>query len=349
MTPTLSESIEIQSFEPAQRESWDAFVESHPEGTFFHLSGWREVIERSFGHACPYLSVRRGGEITGILPLVHVRSRLFSNALISNAFCVYGGPLAKDEASLEALNQAAEDLGRSLGVDYVEYRSLRPCRSDWARNDSLYVTFRKEILPEPEANLLAIPRKQRAMVRKGIKAGLVEEQEETVDRFYRIYAESVRNHGTPVYAKAFFANLKAIFGEACEVTLVSKDGSPLTGVVSFRFRDEILPYYGGGTADARRLAAFDFMYWQVMKRACEAGLKVFDFGRSKRDTGSFAFKRHWGFEPTPLHYEYRLIGAEEVPEINPLNPKYRLAIALWKRLPLAGANLIGPLVSRALG
>ena len=345
----MSDSIDIQRFEELRQDDWDAFVTAHPEGTFFHLAGWREVIERSFGHACPYLAASRNGKITAVLPLVHLKSRLFSNALISNAFCVYGGPLAADEASLEALNRAAEELGRDLGVDYVEYRSLRPCRGDWARNDSLYVTFRKTILPEPEANLLAIPRKQRAMVRKGIKAGLVEEEDESVDRFYRIYAESVRNHGTPVYAKAFFANLKKTFQDACRVTIVSRDGGPLSGVVSFRFRDEILPYYGGGTADARRFAAFDFMYWQVMSWACEAGLKIFDFGRSKRDTGSFAFKRHWGFEPTPLHYEYRLFGAEDVPEINPLNPKYRLAIALWKRMPLAGANLIGPLVSRALG
>ena len=345
----MPETIEIHSYEPQQRDRWDRFVEASPEGTFFHLAGWRQVVEESFGHRCHYLYATRGDDVTGVLPLVHVRSRLFSNALISNAFCVYGGPLAEDPASLAALDEAAETLGRSLGVDYLEYRMRQVCHDDWECNDQLYVTFRKPILPELEANMKAIPRKQRAMVRKGIKAGLIDEEDESVDRFYRIYSESVRNHGTPVYSKGFFANLKKVFQDACKITIVSKDTNPLSGVISFRFRNEILPYFGGGTALARKAAAYDFMYWQVMKRACEAGLEVFDFGRSKRDTGSFAFKRHWGFEPAPLHYEYRLFGRSDVPDINPLNPKYRLAIAMWKRLPLAGANLIGPMVARALG
>ncbi len=339
----------VRDFEPALQARWDGFVEAHPEGTFCHLAAWRSVIEESFGHRCHYLCALRGETITGVLPLVHVKSRLFANALVSNAFCVYGGPLAADPESLAALDAAAEALGRSLAVEHLEYRNMRPMHEGWPRNDSLYVTFRKPILPDPEANLLAIPRKQRAMVRKGIKAGLVEEIDEGVERFYRIYAESVRNHGTPVFARGFFANLKKQFGAACEISIVSKDQRPISGVVSFRFRNEILPYFGGGIGEARKSAAYDFMYWQVMRRACESGLEIFDFGRSKRDTGSFAFKRHWGFEPTPLHYEYRLFGAEAVPEINPLNPKYRLAIALWKRLPVPVANLIGPLVARDLG
>ena len=344
MDSGVLDSVEVRSFDPALSEAWDSFVEANEAGTFFHLAAWRQVIEESFGHRCHYLCAMRAGQITGVLPLVHVNSRLFSNALISNAFCVYGGPLAKDPASLAALDEAAEAVGQRLGVDYLEYRMREPHHETWPCNDQLYVTFRKPILPEPEANMLAIPRKQRAMVRKGIKAGLTEEEDQDVERFYRIYSESVRNHGTPVYSKAFFANLKKTFQESCKITIVTKERVALAGVISFRFRKEILPYFGGGIQSARKAAAYDFMYWQVMKRACESGLEIFDFGRSKRDTGSFAFKRHWGFEPTPLHYEYRLFGASEVPEINPLNPKYRMAIALWKRLPLAAANQIGPMV-----
>jgi len=341
--------LEIRSLDEGTERAWDAFVEARPDGSQFHLSGWKRVIESAFGHRCEYLCATRSGRITGVLPLVHVRSRLFSNALISTAFCVYGGPLAEDSASLAALDDAALELGRSLGVDYVEYRLRKRAHDDWVCNDSLYATFRKEILPEPEANLLAIPRKQRAMIRKGAKQGLRCADDQGVDRFFRLYSESVRNLGTPVYPRRFFDLLKAEFAEACEITVVEKDGSALSAVMSFLFRDEVLPYYGGGCADARNNAAYDFMYWNVMARASERGVKTFDFGRSKLGTGSYDFKRHWGFDPIPLCYEYCLLAADGVPEINPLNPKYRLAISVWKQLPLSAANLIGPYLSRSLG
>ena len=267
----VSGALDIRTLQGDTDDDWDSFARSRPDGTFFHLSGWKPVVEQSFGHRCHYLYAVRDQRIVGILPLVHIRSRVFSNALISNAFCVYGGPLAADQESADALDLAAEDLGRSLGVEYVEYRMMRASGRDWPANRSLYVTFRKEILPDEEANLLAIPRKQRAMVRKGIKGGLVTEADTNVDRFYRIYAESVRNHGTPVYGKRFYRTLKEVFADSCEIDVVTKNGEPLSAVMSFAFRDEILPYYGGGSPLAREaLAAFDFMYWQVMKRVLRA-------------------------------------------------------------------------------
>lgn len=340
--------VDVQPLEAAERPQWDAFVQACPEATFFHLSGWQQVIERSFGHRCYFLLARSGGTVRGVLPLVHVASRLFGNALISNAFCVYGGPAAADAAAGAALDQAALELAERLGVDHLEYRLRAPRHEDWARNDELYVTFRKPLDPEPERNLLAIPRKQRAMVRKGIKAGLRSEVDTEIDRFFRVYAESVRNLGTPVFGKRYFRTLKEVFGPACEILMVVHGGRAVSGVMSFRFRDEIVPYYGGGSAEARRLAANDFMYWEVMRRACEGGVRTFDFGRSKRGTGSYAFKRHWGFEPEPLPYEYRLMRRQDLPGVTPANPTYRLYIALWKRLPLHVANLIGPRIARDL-
>jgi len=331
-----------------RRAQWDDFVTTCPEATFFHLSGWQEVIETAFGHRGHFLIAESGGAIRGVLPLVHVRSRLFGNTLVSNAFCVLGGPVAVDEAARAALDRAAVALARDLGVDHLEYRLRAPAHDDWACNRDLYVTFRKQIAPDPDRNLAAIPRKQRAMVRKGIKAGLKSELDDGTERLFRVYSESVRNLGTPVFPKRYFAALKRVFGPACEILVVVADGRPVSGVMSFFFRDEVLPYYGGGVATARQLAANDFMYWEVMRRAAERGIKVFDFGRSKRGTGSFAFKKHWGFAPEPLCYEYKLIRATAVPEVNPTNPKYSRAIALWRRLPLPVANLIGPVIARGL-
>jgi len=333
----------------ADEGRWDAFVESCPAATFFHRVGWKRVIEGSLGHDCHYLYVETAGEIRGVLPLVHIRSRLFSNALISNAFCVYGGPAAKDRDAYDALEGAAVDLAGTLGVDYLEFRSRSRGNVDWLCNQDLYVAFRSRLDPNPEANLLAIPRKQRAMVRKGIKAALASRVEPDIDRFYSIYAESLRNLGTPVLPKRYFATLKETFGEACDVLTVTSSGRPLASVVSFYFRDEVHPYYGGGIRAARASAANDFMYWELMRRACGRGYRVFDFGRSKRGTGSFAFKRHWGFEPEPLCYEFLLFRGSELPAYNPANPKYKAAIALWKKLPLGVANMLGPVLARNLG
>jgi len=342
------DSIQVDSLLEGADADWDRFVEGRPEGTFFHLSGWKAVIEESFGHRCHYLMARQGGEVVGVLPLTHVRGRIFGNSLFSNGFCVYGGPLAATPAALGALDQAAIDLARDLGVERIEYRLRAPLHPDWPCNSETYVTFRKVIEVDPEKAMLAIPRKQRAMVRKGIKEGLASDVDTGVDRLYPLYAESLRNLGTPVVGRRYFECLKSVFADASEVVTVVKDGQPLSSVISFFFRDEVLPYYGGGGAAARSYAANDFMYWEVMRRACEQGLRLFDFGRSKVGTGSFAFKKHWGFEPEPLHYEHFLLRLDKVPEINPLNPKYALMVATWKRLPLVVANTLGPLIAREL-
>ncbi|MEM7226386.1 MAG: FemAB family XrtA/PEP-CTERM system-associated protein [Pseudomonadota bacterium] len=339
----------IKVLDHGAADQWDAFVLSHERATFFHRAGWKEVIERSFGHRCHFLYAERAGAVSGVLPLVHVKSALFGSSLVSNAFCVYGGPVARDPTSLAALDREAQDLAQSLGVDYLEYRLRDAEHPDWASNSELYATFRKALDPEAEKNLQAVPRKQRAMVRKGIKAGLTGQIDRDIGRFFRIYSESVRNLGTPVFGRRYFETLKAVFGSDCEVLTVAQGDRALASVMSFTFRDEVLPYYGGGLPEARGVAAYDFMYWEVMRRACEDGIRVFDFGRSKRGTGAFSFKKHWGFEPEALHYEYKLLKASEIPSVNPLNPKYRLYIALWKRLPLAMANRIGPVVARALG
>jgi FemAB-related protein (PEP-CTERM system-associated) len=332
---------------------WDAFVETCPDASFFHRAGWKRVIEEAFGHRCHFLqATREDGDsrtIVGVLPLGHIRSRLFGNALISAPFAVYGGAAAVDSEAATALEQAACQLADELGVDYLELRHRRPRHPDWPTQDALYVTFRKTIDPDPEVNMKAIPRKQRAMVRKGIKAGLVGRVEDTVDRFYPVYAESVRNLGTPVYSQRYFRLLKEEFGPDCEVLTVEKDGVPAAAVMSFYFRDEVLPYYGGGTATSRFLKANDFMYWDLMRRAGERGIRVFDYGRSKRDTGSYRFKTHWGFEPETLYYEYYLVKATAMPELNPTNPKYRLFIDLWKRMPLKLSMWLGPFIVKNLG
>ena len=328
---------------------WDAFVQACPQATFFHLSGWQRVLRGSFGHDTHFLCAEHEGRIGAVLPLAHVRSWLFGNSLTSLPFAVYGGVAATDEDAAHALEAQAVALARTLDVGHLELRNLQPRHTDWPHQD-LYVTFRKALAADEQANLLAIPRKQRAMVRKGIANGLASAIDQGVDRFFDLYADNVHRHGTPALPRRWFQLLRETFGDACEVLIVTDaQGTPVSGVMSFYFRDEVLPYYAGDTPAARDLAANDFKYWELMRRACARGLKTFDYGRSKQGTGSYAFKKNWGFEPQPLHYEFHLHTRQSVPQHNPSNARYRLLIEAWRRMPRALANGLGPWVVRSLG
>jgi FemAB-related protein (PEP-CTERM system-associated) len=331
-----------------RRADWDAFVCARPDATFFHLCGWEQVLRQAFGHRTHYMYCEQAGAIVGVLPLAEVRSLVFGHALVSTPFCVYGGIVAASTEAFVALESAAMKLARQLRVDYLEMRNLRNLHADWPTKD-LYSTFIRTIDADSERNLLAIPRKQRAMVRKGIERELQVRYDKSTDDCYRMYSESVRNLGTPVFAKSYLDILLRVFGKDAQVLTITHQGVPVSSVLSFRFRDQILPYYGGGTAAARSLAANDYMYWAVMEHACAQGLKVFDFGRSKRETGAYDFKKNWGFEPRQLHYQYFLVKAPQMPDLSPKNPKYELLIKTWRKLPVGVANALGPFVAKYLG
>ncbi len=340
--------MQIRVLSASEAAGWDAYVAAHPEATFFHRSGWRRILEETLGHRSHYLYAEIDGRIAGILPLGHIRSRLFGNSLISTPFCVYGGIIADNAEVSAALDDAACHLAHSLGVDYLELRNQKPGQKLRPSKD-LYVTFRKPLSDDVEANFRAIPRKQRAMIRRSGESGLVGIIDDEPDRLYRVYAESVRNLGTPVFPRELFYALKSVFGPDCEVFTVERRGHALSSVMSFYFRDQVLPYYGGGTRAARLCHANDFLYWELMRRGCERGVRIFDFGRSKKATGSYQYKCHWGIQPEPLAYEFELVKATHIPDLNPLNPKYRLFIAAWKHLPLPLSMAIGPFLARNLG
>jgi FemAB-related protein (PEP-CTERM system-associated) len=341
--------IVVREMGDGDRARWDAFVLASRAATFFHRSAWRDVVESVFGHRTVFLYAEQAGRIVGVLPLARQKSVLFGDALISLPFCVYGGVVADDRRAADALLDAAEARAADLGVGHLECRNLQRQRAAWSTTD-LYVTFRKTITADHETNMLAIPRKQRAMVRKGIKANLVSVVDDDVDRFFALYADNVHRHGTPAQSRRYFETLQRTFGDDCRVlTVVTPAGAAVSSVLSFAFRDEILPYYAGDALASRETAANDFKYWELMRRSADAGITLFDYGRSKVGTGPYDFKRNWGFEPLPLAYEYKLVRAPQVPENNPLNPKYRAFIALWQRLPLPVANRLGPLIARSLG
>lgn len=337
----------VKRMETRDGDRWDTFVRDAPAATFFHRSAWRGIIE-GLGHRCHYLYAERGGRITGILPLAEIRSRLFGHSLISTPFCVYGGIVASDRESEARLTDAATALAGELQVDYLELRNREPRNGGWPIKD-LYTRFSKPIHADKDQNWKAISAKRRNMVRKGTGFGLEARHDGSIAEFYRVYSESVRNLGTPVLSRDYYEQLKEALRDDWEITVITHEGQPVATAMSFYFRDEVHPYYAGSVLRGRDLAANDFMYWALMERARERGARVFDFGRSKRGTGSGDFKKYWGFEAQPLPYAYHLVRCREMPNISPTNRKYALFIKAWQKLPLPVSCTVGPWLARDLG
>jgi FemAB-related protein (PEP-CTERM system-associated) len=345
---TDASAVVIREAADVDGPRWDRYVRARPEASAYHLWAWRRILADSFGHLPRYLLAERDGVVVGALPLVEVRSRLFGHSFSSLPFCPYAGPVADDASAASSLVDRACAVATERGAGHLELRGLSPASEGWPAQD-LYVTFRRSIVADHDRNLEAIPRKQRAMVRKGLKNGLTDRAGD-LGAFHRLYSDNVHRHGTPGQSQTFFRRILDAFGGDAEVLVVhAPDGAPLSAVLTLYFRDTVLPYFAGDTLRARELAANDFKYWRVMQRAADRGATTFDFGRSKRGTGPFDFKRNWGFEPTPLHYQYRLLRSRDVPQLNPLNPRYRLMIETWRRLPAPLVGWLGPRIVGGLG
>jgi FemAB-related protein (PEP-CTERM system-associated) len=330
-----------------------AYVRAHRDGTPFHLPAWLDAIEAGTGQRAHMLVAERQGRIAGVLPLTAIRSRLFGKALVSSGFAVDGGVLADNEEAAGALIEAGWALAGRLGCPSLELRGgMLPSGSDWTIKGESYAGFARPLAMDDEAELKAIPRKQRAEVRKALDADLtitIGKAREDRAAHYAVYAESVRNLGTPVFPKTLFAAVLDRFGEDADILTVRHAGKSVASVLSLYHNGVVMPYWGGGTWGARGLRANERMYFALMRHARERGCTMFDFGRSKPGTGAFAYKKNWGFEPRPLAYAIRTADGQAPREVNPLDPKYQARIALWKKLPLWAANRLGPPIARGLG
>lgn len=327
---------------------WDAFVRSTRGGSPFHLLAWRRAVERTYGHLAHYLMAVHDGSVAGVLPLFEVRGLFGRKGLVSVPYGVYGGICASSTEARVGLLEGARAVARQVGASYIELRH-RPGNEVDLPTKELYVTFSRPISASEDDNLKAIPRKQRRMTRQGLKHGLrAEFGLQHLEVFWHIYAHSVHALGSPVYSRHLFQAIAKEFGKDCSLLTIWKEETPVAGVLSLFFEDQVLPYYGGALREALPYAVNDFMYWELLCHAAQAGYRMFDFGRSREGTGAYRFKRHWGFEPVPLPYQYVLRDGTEMPNINPSNPKMHFAVEAWKRMPLALSKVIGPRVTRFL-
>ncbi len=341
--------------DPNERARIDAFVNAHPEGTPFHRPAWLEAVRAGTGNRDMALVAENSGEICAYLPLSDVSSPIFGRLLASTGFAVGGGVLASDDADLDRLFAAARELAERLSCPTIELRGgtlPNAGAAGWAHRTDSHCGFVTALADDDEAQLLAIPRKQRAEVRKGLKISheiVIGRTEEDRRAHYDVYAQSVRNLGTPVFPRALFDAVLDQFGEDADILTVRHEGRAVASVLSLYHRGAVMPYWGGGTWDARRLRANDRMYYELMLHARRRGCSQFDFGRSKTNSGAYHFKRNWGFEPEPLTYASWTAPGHEARDADPTSAKHRLQIALWQRLPLSVANRLGPLIARGLG
>lgn len=339
--------------DPAQRRAADDFVMAHPDGTPFHRPAWLTAVARGTGNRAHMLAaVVPSGQIVGLLPLHHVKSPLFGQALVSSGFAVDGGILASDPAAVAALTAACEGMARDGGIASVEMRGGPAPGEGWALHEGSHLGFARPLASDDEAELLAVPKKHRAELRKALANPALRVEGGRCVRHlkahYRVYSESVRNLGTPVFPARLFREVLAAFGEDADILVAYEGDRPVSAVLTLYHRGRVMPFWGGGIADARRLRSNELLYYRLMAHGRGRGMGVFDFGRSKTGSGQAAWKKSFGFDPVPLSY-HSWSATGERRDINPNSPQYQRRIDLWKRLPLPVANLIGPLIARGLG
>lgn len=341
-----STALTVETLRPELEARWDRYVRSAPQATFFHQLGWRWLVERVFGHKAYYFVARRNdedGRIVGVLPLFEMKSLLFGHSLVSLPFAIGGGVAADDDETARALLAQGKALAERRGVDYMELRSEKPAADDLLTKD-LYVTFRADLVEGEEALLKRMERKRRQMMSYVAKAGFSYRVAgiEELPLFYRMFCESMRHHGTPVYPRLFLHEILDRFPADTNLFFVYESGRPVAGVLNLLSGDVLMPFYAGADRDHKPRGVDDYLYLAIMRWGRENGFKTFDFGRSKRDTGAYKFKARWGMDEVPLAYQYHLVKTRELPNISPVNPKYQAAIRVWRKLPLPVTRLIGP-------
>lgn len=347
--PFFPASAVARLADPGDQAAISRFLAEHPDTTAFHLSEWLTAVEQSTGHRAHVLLSEQNGAIRAVLPLHEVHSPLFGRALVSTGFGVGGGVVGEGDPALFA---AAQELAVRRNCPTLELRGgPLPQGEGWHVKTDRHAGFVIALAADDEAQLLAIPRKQRAEVRRGLGHGMdVRTGRSAEDRamHYAVYAESVRNLGTPVFPKRLFDAVMDAFGDDADILTVLHEGQPLASVVSLYHRGAVMPYWGGGTFAARTMRANDVMYYALMNHARARGCDRFDFGRSKVDTGAYHFKRNWGFTPEPLAYATWTADGQAPRDVNPLSPRYKAKIALWQKLPLGVANRLGPFIANGL-
>lgn len=343
--------MKIRLYEEKDAVRWDSFVNSRPDSNCYHLIGWKKVIEESFGHRTYYLLLEKdNGEISGVLPLVHLKSMLFGNFMVSIPYFNYGGICTEDEASYSLLLKEAVGIAKKEGSRHIELRDTRIIENGLQRKEAK-VSMRLQLPDSADSLWSSIGSKLRSQIKKPEKEGIYSRigREEELDSFYDVFSANMRDLGTPVYSKRFFCNILKTFPETSWISSVyAKDNKAIASGFLVGFRDTIEIPWASSLRSYNSYSPNMLMYWTSLKFGCNSGYKFFDFGRSTPGEGTYRFKEQWGAKPFPLYWYYWVRDGKAMPELNPKNPKYSAAINIWKKLPVGLTRLIGPSIVKNL-
>lgn len=330
--------------------AWDAFVDSHQGSSNYHQYGWRKVVEKSFGHRTMYLAAtNRHNEICGVLPFVRMKSRLFGSFMVSLPFFNYGGLLTSDDSVDAMLLNASRKMLQGADLEHIELRHLKVC-ADIGATKQHKVTMILDLKNNEQEQWASLDPKVRNQIRKAEKSGLstVVGGLELLDGFYEVFCRNMRDLGTPVYGRNFFHNVLEEFPETTRILSVIHNDTTIASAVLTWYRDTLEVPWASSNRDYRHLCPNNLLYWEAIRFGIAMGARKFDFGRSTPDEGSYKFKKQWGARSVQLYWQYLLRDGDALPEMNPKNPKYRLAIQTWQRLPLMLTNLLGPHIVRSI-
>ena len=327
---------------------WDRYVRGHELASVYHLAAWRELIESVFNRQTHYLLAESGKQIKGVLPLVRLKSRLFGDFLVSMPYVSYGGTLADDATTCERLIEAAIRLGGRLGVAHVELRHLADCAALPKRVDKVSMHLR--LTGDGNSLWHKLGSKRRAQIKRPLKEGAASEigGSELVDDFYAVFSVKYRDLGIPVYPITWFRTVLQRFPELTRVFVVRVRRRPVAASIVIGFKERLEVPWASSLRSADRYGVNMYLYWSMLRYAEDQGYEIFDFGRSTEGSGTFRFKKQWGAEPVQLYWHYWLRDSEEIPQLHPANPKFRTAVAVWRKLPVWMANRIGPQIVKNL-
>jgi serine/alanine adding enzyme len=343
--------MQVRLYNPSDKDSWDRYVMGSGNSSCYHLIGWKDVIEKTFGHNTYYLLAEgEDGKIGGILPLVHLRSILFGNFMVSVPYFNYGG-LCSDRAEIQQeLLREAIRIAEDAKSEHIELRHSYKFDNGLPEKTSKVSMILE--LPDRADNLWnAFSSKLRSQIRRPEKEGMHARvgKEEELNSFYQVFSTNMRDLGTPVYPKKFFRNILTSFQETSWICSVyTKDDLPVASGFLVAFKDRLEIPWASSLKEYNRFGPNMLLYWSVLKFACEKGYRSFDFGRSTPGEGTFRFKEQWGSKPLQLYWHYWLKNGGSLPELNPHNPKYRLVIRVWQKLPVALTRFLGPMIVKNL-
>jgi FemAB-related protein (PEP-CTERM system-associated) len=342
-------SLEILSSRDESRPTWDEYIAHHPNSTHCHRWAWKSVIESAFGHRTFYLIALERKRTVGVLPLVWQKSLAFGSFLTSLPFLNAGGPLADSPEIERCLVDHAITIARDINAGYLQLRYRGSYGLDLPAAMHKVSSVRS-VSRDTEAMWKALDSNNRRKVNKATKSGLSARAEGTaaLDDFYELFARNMRDLGTPVYAKRFFAEVLRAFPQNSEIVMVRLGQEPVASALLLSFRDAMEATWMCSNWKHLSLQPNMLLYWTNLKLAGERGFRLLDFGRSTRDSGTHKFKRLWDTDDVPLYWAQWNAKGKTVSELNPNNPKFQQAVRLWTKLPLGLSNTLGPHIVKYL-